>query len=229
MFSVLMGSLEWLALQAPAGHIARIFPKFYVSQLPVILVSCEEETSMEENKRSIYARQFTAVMDEMTAWYSDTTRYVNHFLKVWAFARHIGLSEGLSEETQFLLEVTALMHDIGIKPAKEKYGSSAGNYLELEGPGAARPILERHGFTLAQTERICYLIGRHHTYKDMDGLDYQILVEADFLVNIFEEGHSRQSIESVREKIFRTASGRKLLDTLYLAPSGRIPAEHPDR
>lgn len=183
---------------------------------------------MEENKRNARAKQFTAIMNEMITWYADTTRYVNHFLKVWAFARQIGLSEGLSEETQFLLEVTALMHDIGIRPSKEKYGSSAGNYQELEGPGAARPILERHGFTLAQTERICYLIGHHHTYQNMDGLDYQILVEADFLVNIFEEGQSRKAVESVREKIFRTASGRKLLDTLYLAPSGRIPAADPD-
>lgn len=181
---------------------------------------------MGENKNSARAKQFTAIMDEMTAWFSYATHRVNHFLKVWAYARHMGLAEGLSEETQFLLEVTALMHDIGIRPSEEKYNSSAGNYQELEGPIAARPILERHGFSLAQTERICYLIGHHHTYKNMDGLDYQILVEADFLVNLFEEGHSRESIESARDKIFRTASGRKLLDTLYLGPDGQIPAEH---
>ena len=160
---------------------------------------------MDMNKQTIYAKQFTAIMDEMTAWYADTTRYVNHFLKVWAFARQI-----------VLLEVTALMHDIGIKPSLEKYGSSAGNYQETEGPCAARPILERHGFTSAHTERICYLIGHHHTYRRIDGPDYQILVEADFLVNIFEEGQSRDAIENVREKIFRTDSGLKLLDTLYL-------------
>lgn len=171
---------------------------------------------MDMNKQTIYAKQFTAIMDEMTAWYADTTRYVNHFLKVWAFARQIGLAEGIPGETQFLLEVTALMHDIGIKPSLEKYGSSAGNYQETEGPCAARPILERHGFTSAHTERICYLIGHHHTYRSIDGPDYQILVEADFLVNIFEEGQSRDAIENVRKKIFRTDSGLKLLDTLYL-------------
>ena len=34
--------------------------------------------------------------------------------------------------------------------------------------------------------RVEYLVGHHHTYKDIDGLDYQILVEADFLVNILK-------------------------------------------
>ena len=36
-------------------------------------------------------------------------------------------------------------------------------------------------------ERICYLIGHHHTYKDVDGADYQLLLEADFLVNAYED------------------------------------------
>ena len=160
--------------------------------------------------------QFTAILDEMVCFYKDKTHRVNHFLKVWAFARQIGLAEGLSADDQFLLEITALMHDIGIKPSEEKYHSSAGNYQEIEGPGVARPLLEKYGFTSRQIERICYLIGHHHTYHDIDSLDYQILVEADFLVNIFEEGQSRKSVLGVREKIFRTKEGLRLLDTLYL-------------
>lgn len=160
--------------------------------------------------------QFTCIMNEMMAYYSDCTRRVNHFLKVWAFTRQIALSEGLSEDDRFLLEVTALMHDIGIKPSEKKYHSSAGNYQELEGPGAARPILEKYGFSPEQTDRICYLIGHHHTYKNIDGMDYQILVEADFLVNIFEDDLSKASVENIRTRIFRTETGIKCLDTLYL-------------
>ena len=160
--------------------------------------------------------QFTHIMNEMMTYYSDCTRRVNHFLKVWAFARQIALSENLPEETRFILEVTALLHDIGIKPSEEKYNSSAGNYQELEGPDAARPILEKYDFTPEQTERICYLIGHHHTYKNIDGIDYQILVEADFLVNIFEDGLSENSIKAIRKNVFRTAAGVQCLDTLYL-------------
>ena len=66
-------------------------------------------------------------------------------------------------------------------------------------------------------ERVCFLVGHHHTYTAIDGVDYQALVEADFLVNIFEDGMERPAIEAVERQIFRTAVGKELLRTLYLA------------
>ena len=58
---------------------------------------------------------------------------IQHFLKVHSFAKLIGELEGLDEHTQYILEATALVHDIGIKPAIEIYGSGAGPYQEKEG------------------------------------------------------------------------------------------------
>jgi hypothetical protein len=49
----------------------------------------------------------------------------------------------------------------------------------------------------------------------MDGLDYQILVEADFLVNIYEDQLSEDAIDSVYRKIFKTDTGKKLLKEIY--------------
>ena len=46
--------------------------------------------------------------------------------------------------------------------------------------------------------------------------DYQILLEADFLVNADEGGSSRAAIEAFRTNVFRTAAGLKLLDSIYL-------------
>ena len=64
-------------------------------------------------------------------------------------------------------------------------------------------------------DRVCYLVGHHHTYLDMDGMDYQILVEADFLVNLFENASTRKVIRSVDTKIFRTAAGRRILHAMF--------------
>lgn len=143
----------------------------------------------------------------------------HHFLKVYGFAKTIGEAEGLPQPTQKILEVAAAMHDIGIRPSLEKYGSSAGNYQEIEGPPLARKLLKELGFEADLTQRVCYLIGHHHTYSAIDGLDYQILVEADFLVNLFEEGADLPAIQQVREAIFRTKTGIKMLDALFLAES----------
>mgnify|MGYP000340972515 FL=1 len=41
------------------------------------------------------------------------------------------------------------------------------------------------------TERVAYLIGHHHTYDKIEGMDYQILVEADFLVNILRQDEEK--------------------------------------
>ena len=47
-------------------------------------------------------------------------------------------------------------------------------------------------------------------------MDYQILVEADFLVNIYEDNLPVEAVRKVREKIFKTRAGLSLLDRMYL-------------
>lgn len=53
-------------------------------------------------------------------------------------------------------------------------------------------------------------MGHHHTYTDIQGLDYQILVEADFLVNLYEKDEGVEAQRAAYEKIFRTETGRQL-------------------
>ena len=141
---------------------------------------------------------------------------IQHFVKVYEFARMIGLMEGLDSKTQFTLESAAVVHDIGIHISEQKYGSSSGKYQELEGPAEAKKLLDGLGWPADVTERVCYLVGHHHTYHDMDGMDYQILVEADFLVNADEGGLARAAIENMRQSVFRTGAGVRLLDSIYL-------------
>ena len=68
---------------------------------------------------------------------------------------------------------------------REKYGKCDGKLQEQEGPIVAQKMLSQLGFENYMVERICFLIGHHHTYDNIDGLDYQALVEADFLVNLY--------------------------------------------
>ena len=42
------------------------------------------------------------------------------------------------------------------------------------------------------------------------------MVEADFLVNIFESGMTHEAAEKVCENIFRTKTGKQLLKDLFL-------------
>ena len=148
------------------------------------------------------------VTTAMIDYYQGQPKRIQHFLKVHAYAKLIGEQEGLDKEILDILEVAALTHDIGIKISEEKYNSSAGKYQEVEGPAVAQQMLEDLQYDKAKTDRVCYLIGHHHTYDQIDGIDYQILVEADFLVNLAEEQSSRETIESVKGKIFKTKTGK---------------------
>lgn len=141
---------------------------------------------------------------------------IQHLVKVHGLAAAIGVLEGLDPETQSILEAAAILHDIGIHISEEKYGSSSGKYQEQEGPGEAEKLLRRQGgWSEAQISRIKDLIARHHTYTDIEGADYQILVEADFLVNLYEDSESAQAVEAVRRSIFRTDTGKRLLDAMF--------------
>ena len=145
---------------------------------------------------------------------------IQHFIKVYTFAAMIGEGEQLPEDTMEILRAAALVHDIGIKVAEEKYGSSDGKLQEKEGPPVARQMLTEIGYPQEVVDRVCYLVGHHHTYLDMDGMDYQILVEADFLVNLYENASPRKVIRSVDTKIFRTETGRRILHSMFALDGG---------
>lgn len=115
----------------------------------------------------------------------------------------------------FLLETAALLHDIGIKPAREKYGRCDGHLQEQEGPAPARALLEKLGFAENIIERVCFLIAHHHTITLEEGLDYRILLEADALVNIFENGLSKSVAKEMFVRIFQTDTGRQICETMF--------------
>jgi uncharacterized protein len=156
------------------------------------------------------------VMDAMVSYFGHDVRRINHALKVHAFALLIACHEVEDIRMREVIGITALLHDIGIHEAERKYNSTAGNYQQIEGPPVAREILSGLQVPADIIDRVCFITGNHHTYTKIDGLDFQILVEADFLVNFFEDEMQREAIESVRQKLFRTTVGRSLLERMYL-------------
>ena len=115
----------------------------------------------------------------------------------------------------FILEAAALTHDIGIHLCEEKYGSSNGKLQEKEGPAIAEKLLKELQFEENVIERVKYLIAHHHTYDAIDGIDYQILVEADFLVNILEDGLAKEAALQAYQNIFKTESGKNICQEMF--------------
>lgn len=167
-------------------------------------------------------RDISTIINEMINYYKGDVKRINHFMKVYAISKTIGELEGIDEETQYILEIAAVTHDIGIKKSEEKYNSSAGKYQEIEGPAVAREMLSKIGIRNDIIERVCYLIGHHHTYNNVQGIDYQILIEADFLVNIYEDNLDKDAILKAKEKCFKTKSGIKFLTNFYFPTEEKV-------
>ena len=159
--------------------------------------------------------QYIDLIMKMMDYEKFSAQRIQHFLKVYEYARLIGTGEQVSDRLMHILSTAAITHDIGIKPSLEKYGSCKGEQQEAEGPAVAAPMLAELGYEEAVIDRVCYLIGHHHTYHDIDGMDYQILIEADFLVNMQEGNMDIESCRSIYERIFRTTTGKRICRRMY--------------
>lgn len=140
---------------------------------------------------------------------------INHFMKVYAYAKIIGECEELDKNTQTELEVSAIVHDIACPLCREKYGNTNGKYQEKEGEILVAEFLKDTGYSEEFINRVIFLVGHHHTFNDIIGLDYQILVEADYIVNADESNYSKANINNTMEKIFKTPTGIALLKSIY--------------
>lgn len=155
-----------------------------------------------------------AIMEMIKINGSDTRR-INHALKVLGFARCIADNEQLSGDALQIVELAAVLHDIAIRHCEQTYGSCGGRLQEREGPAIARPILEHCSASPVVSQRVEYIIAHHHTYTNVDGIDYQIIIEADFLVNRDEADFSHEAFVSFYNRYFKTTAGKELARLMF--------------
>jgi HD superfamily phosphodiesterase len=150
----------------------------------------------------------------MKRYFGKDLKRVHHALKVAHFAEQILKMEG---GNPVVVLASAYLHDIGIHLAETKYQSTSGEYQEKEGPVIAKEMLEKLDVHKEMVDEICDIIGHHHHPREEETLNFQILYEADWLVNMEEKGlpQDRKEVQSMIEKYFRTEAGRQLAERLY--------------
>lgn len=70
------------------------------------------------------------LISSMIEYYRGDAKRIQHFIKVYNFASLLGRQEQLDEETLFILETAAIVHDIGIRICEQKYGICDGKHQE---------------------------------------------------------------------------------------------------
>lgn len=151
-------------------------------------------------------------IEEMKDVFKKVPYGIEHTLKVLKNAEDIMDGENISEEEKELISIITILHDIGAIEAQRKHGSMDGTYQEKEGPAIARSILEKIGYDTVKTDRVCFIVGNHHTPSKIDGLDFQIQWEADLLENLeyMDVTKDKYILKKYIEDNFKTARGLKV-------------------
>lgn len=151
-------------------------------------------------------------LNEMKKIFSEVPYGVEHTLRVLKYAEDIMDGENLNSNRRELISIVVILHDIGAIEAQKKYGSMDAAYQEKEGPVIARKILNEMNYPPKAIDRICYIIGNHHTPSKIDGIDFQIQWEADMLDNLKHTnfGNGQDKMLDYINKNFKTATGRKI-------------------
>lgn len=151
------------------------------------------------------------ILERMITFSDGNIHDIDHLIRVWTYAKMIGELEGLDAQTQFVLEIAAITHDIACPLCREKYGNTNGKHQEKEGEPMVRAFLADAALTTAQIDRVAWLVAHHHSFFDIEGADYQILVEADYIANASENRYSRENVGNFKTKIMKTESGKRIL------------------
>ena len=151
------------------------------------------------------------ILEKMIRFSDGNIHDIDHLIRVWTYAKTIGELEALDVETQFVLEVAAITHDIACPLCREKYGNTNGKRQEEEGAPMVQEFLLDTGMDPEQIDRVAFLVGHHHTFTGIDALDWQILVEADYIANASENGYSDDNVRNFINKVMKTESGKRIL------------------
>ena len=129
-----------------------------------------------------------AAIREMSEYFRAATpkaeERIAHTLEVLGNAEQILAGEGVDSDFVTTVAILgALFHDIGIPESERKYRSAEPKYQHQEGPPITRSILAKLSTRPDVLERVCFIVGNHHSRERIDGMDFQIVYEADYIVN----------------------------------------------
>lgn len=158
------------------------------------------------------------VREAMIAFFGQDFHRIEHTLRVTSYSKE--LLESFPGANSEIVVLAALLHDIGIKPAEEKHGTSAPRFQEIEGPPVAKAILAEAAVEPAVITAVVDIVGHHHTPGIVDTLEFRIVYDSDWLVNLPDvydlDSQTHAELTGIIDQEFLTGVGRVRAKEIYL-------------
>jgi len=199
------------------AHCPKCKSTVYLDRMPSCIDWCnsakdclgEEYYNKYTENKAIFLKD--KLIQELNDYFGDDIKRIVHAKKVMEFAEEILRKEG---GNWHIVIPAAILHDVGIKLAEQKYGSNAGHLQEKEGPAIARNILLRAGLKKEEIEEICQIIGSHHSPGKINSLNFDIILDADWLVNLDEIKEKKR--DEIINRVFATKTAKEIAKKVYL-------------
>lgn len=157
----------------------------------------------------------SSLLNRMKKYFGTDTRRIRHALKVLRHAKELLKKEKGDRD---VVIAAAILHDIGIKECERKYNSTDGQLQEKEGPSVAKKILRDLKVSPGPISEICRIISSHHSPGEVNTINFKILWDSDWLVNLKDECNidDKKKLERIIDKVFLTRTGKIRAKDIYL-------------
>jgi hypothetical protein len=155
------------------------------------------------------------IIKKMITCFGYNSNHINHAYRVLHYAEEIsGIEKGVPD----VVISSAILHDIGIPNCEKNYKSIEGQLQEREGPPVAREILESLSMDEEIIKEVCEIIGCHHSPGEIGTINFKIMWDADWLVNLPDvyDVKDRIKLQEIITKTFMTKAGLKKAIEIYL-------------
>jgi HD superfamily phosphodiesterase/predicted RNA-binding Zn-ribbon protein involved in translation (DUF1610 family) len=179
---------------------------------------CVGEKTFENYMKNKSLTLKQQLMEELQRYFGDDKKRIEHAKKVMEHAGEILKREAAD---WYIVIPASLLHDVGVKAAREKYGCVSFNLQEKEGAKVARDILLKVGLKKEDIDEICQIIAYHHTPGRIETQNFKVLYDADQLVNLKDEIdlNDKEKLKKIIEERFLTDTGKELATRIYLHTS----------
>lgn len=155
----------------------------------------------------------------MMEYFGTDRRLVGHALKVYGFARAIGIREGLDAEKMEVLECAAALSNIGVPECLRIFGEALAEQREAMGSKVAGELLRTLDFPEEFVRKVQFLVSHQRSYTVEHGLALQILREAVAIARLDEAGAQDPTTPlEVRDRRLRTRAGREIISARFAIP-----------
>lgn len=158
-----------------------------------------------------------ALLQELIFHFTSDTPRIDHALQVTGHAEAL-LAETPQADPEVVL-AAAVMHDFGIREAERLHGRNDGPMQEKYGPPLVHAALKRIGMSPSKIREVCAIVARHHSPPRNPSINFLLLYESDWLVNLTDFPKilsDRDRLDAFIQKNFHTPAGKSRARQIFL-------------